>query len=226
MRKSLILPAIVAAVTLGGYVILAVHLHDQDTSFSGFLSAMMLNFWGGEQNQLIRVNLYNHSLALYQNGTLYKYAHVAGTGNPANRTATPTGQFRILSKEVRHVSGLSGVIMPLSMRFYEGYYFHDIPLTPSGKIIDTKYSHGCIRLPSDLAHMMYDWVNVGAYVEVYSSSLVRADDQQTVYHLTEDGQRQPISSERAFNAHGYQWKNVVVVPSAELEGLPLAATIY
>ena len=194
-------------------------------SMSGYLSALMLNFWGGTQDQLIRVNLYNHSIALYEHGNLYKYARVAGTGNPNNSTATPTGRFRILSKDRWHISGLSGVIMPLSMRFYEGYYFHDIPLTPAGKIIDTKYSHGCIRLPTELAKEMFDWTNVGAYVEIYSSRLARADDADTVYLLTEDGYRQPIASERAFVSHGYRWQDVVVVPPAELASMPIGGIV-
>ncbi len=216
---------VVGVVTLAGYGVLSAHLRSQDTSFSGFLSALMMNFWGGEQNQLIRVNLYNHSIALYEHGNLYKFASIAATGNPANRTATPTGKFRILSKDRHHISNLSGVIMPLSMRFFEGYYFHDIPLTPAGKIIDTKYSNGCIRLPTALATEMFAWTNVGAYVEIYSSKLARADDSPRVYLLTEDGYRQPIMTEHAFTSRGYLWKDVVVVPPAELSSMPLGTTI-
>ena len=68
MRKGLILSLFLAVTTLAGYGLLSVHLRSQDTSFSGYLSGLMLNFWGGEEKQLIRVNLYNHSLALYENG--------------------------------------------------------------------------------------------------------------------------------------------------------------
>lgn len=225
MRKSFMLPLSIAVFTVAGYGLLSVHLKSQDTSFSGYLSALMLNFWGGEENQLIRVNLYNHSIALYDHGNLYRVSRIAGTGNPNNRTATPTGKFRILSKEKRHISGLSGVIMPLSMRFYGGYYFHDIPLYPSGKVITTKYSAGCIRLPTEFATPMFDWVNIGAYVEIYNARLVRAENTLTVYLLTEDGYRQPIATERAFLSRGYQWKDVAVVPPAELSGLVMGALI-
>ncbi len=222
----LVLPVFIGVIALSGYGLLSYHLASQDTSFSGYLSGLMLNFWGGEQNQLIRVNLYNHSIALYENGTLYKLARVAGTGNPYNYTATPTGTFRILSKDRWHISSLSGVIMPLSMRFFGGYYFHDIPLTPAGAIINTKYSHGCIRLPTVLANEMFAWTNVGAYVEIYSSALARADGTQTVYSLSEDGTRRPVASERAFISHGFRWQDVAVVPPEELDGLVLGAPLY
>ncbi len=72
---------------------------------------------------------------------------------------------------------------------------------------------------------MFAWAKIGAYVEIYSSSLVRADDSQTVYHLTVDGYRYPIASERAFLAHGYHWSDVVVVPAAEIAAMPIAGTI-
>lgn len=225
MHKKIILPLFLAVVMIGGYSLFSVYLRSQDTTFSGYLSGLMLNFWGGEKNQLIRVNLYNHSLALYEDGQLYKIARIAATGNPSNSTATPIGKFRILSKEKRHKSGLSGVIMPWSLRFFEGYYFHDIPLTPAGELIDTKYSHGCIRLPTLIAEDVFNWTNIGAYVEIYNASLVRADDSPMVYLLTFDGYKQHIANEQTFLARGYRWQDVAVVPSAELASMPSAGTI-
>ncbi len=219
MRKGIALSVSILIVTSAGYGLLSRHLTSQDTSFSGYLSGLMLNFWGGENDQLIRVNLHNHAITLYQHGVLYKAAQIAGAGNPYNSTATPTGRFRILSKDKWHISNLSGVIMPLSMRFFEGYYFHDIPLTPDGRIINTKYSHGCIRLPTALAKEMFDWTNVGAYVEVYNASLAREEHSEKVYRLNEDGTRQHIVSQAAFTAHGYHWEDVAVVPDLELSGL-------
>ena len=192
----------------------------QDVSWNGYLSGLMLNFWGGEENQLIRVNLHNHSIALYQSGMLYKLSRIAATGNPNDGTATPTGKFRILSKDKRHFSG-GNIIMPLSLRFSnKGYYLHDIPLTMAGVPIDTKYSHGCIRLPHALAEEMFAWTNVGAYVEIYDASLARAEDSPMVYLLTEDGLRIPIPTEADFIAHGYHWKDVAIIPAEELNGLP------
>ena len=215
-------------VGIAGIMLLAVlvsfsgYLISQDVSWDGYLSGLMLNFWGGEEHQLIRVNLHNHSIALYQSGVLYKLARVAGTGNPNNGTATPTGKFRILSKDKWHISS-QRVIMPWSLRFSDkGYCFHDIPLTLAGARINTTYSHGCVRLPTVLAQEMFAWTNVGAYVEIYDASLARADGTLMVYLLNEDGSRVPIATEADFVARGYRWEDVAVVPAAELDGLPLA----
>lgn len=217
--------AIAVIISLAGYGAFTIHLRSQDTSFSGFLSGTMLKVWGGEKNQLIRVNLHNHSIALYQSGVLYKLAKIAAAGNPRDYTATPTGKFRILSKDAWHISSLSGVIMPWSLRFFQGYYFHDIPLTPAGAIINTKYSHGCIRLPTTLAREVFEWTRVGAYVEIYDVFLARVEDSTTVYFLTPDGFREPIANPEAFLAHGFHWEDVSVLPDQELLGLPLGPTI-
>lgn len=211
-------------VSLAFFYLLSGYLTSYDVSLNGYLSGLMLNVLGGEENQLIRVNLHNHSIALYQSGTLYKLAKIAGTGNPNNSTATPTGKFRVLSKEVRHVNS-HRIIMPFSMRFSnKGYYLHDIPLTMAGVKITSTYSNGCIRLPTDLAQEMFGWTNVGAYVEIYDASLARAAGTTRVYSLTADGMRVPILSEAEFIAHGYKWKDVAIIPYAELEGLPLVGT--
>lgn len=225
MHKNLKGSLLVAVVAISGYGLLSAYLRSQDISFSGYMSGLMLNFWGGEKNQLIRVNLYNHSIALYERGVLYKSSHITATGNPYDSTATPTGKFRILSKDKWHISRPSGVIMPWSLRFHGGYYFHDIPLTPKGQIINTLYSHGCIRLPTELAKELFAWARVGAYVEIYDSKLVRAEDAPTVYFLTADGYRQPIATEQAFMASGYRWQDVVVVPPEELASIPAGEII-
>ncbi len=176
-------------------------------------------------DSLIRVNLYSGTITLIEHGTLYKQAMISASGNPLTHTATPTGSFRILSKEPRHISSLSGVIMPLSLRFYQGYYFHSIPSYPNGGLITTRYSAGCIRLPKGLDREIYDWVHIGTRVELYRAQLARADDSPAVYLLTEDGHRQPITSERVFLARGYQWKDVAILPSAELASMPIGGSI-
>jgi hypothetical protein len=112
------------------------------------------------------------------------------------------------------------------MRFHEGYYFHDIPLTPAGAIIDTKYSHGCIRLPSAIVRTVYDWTRIGARVQIYRASLVKDAASPVVYFLTDNGLRRRIADPVAFNAHGFRWENIVTIPSGELAALPLGEVLY
>ncbi len=224
MRNKIIsIASTLGIVSLAFFSLFSMYLTSQDVSWNGYISGLMLNIWGGEENQLIRVNLHNHSIALYQSGTLYKIDKIAGTGNPNNGTATPTGNFRILSKDPWHIS-TQHVIMPLSLRFSnKGYYFHDIPLTMNGIRITSTYSHGCIRLPTSLAKDMFTWAHVGAYVEIYDTSLARAIGTTRVYKLTTDGLRVPILTEAEFIAKGYRWQDVADIPAEEIDGLTLAS---
>jgi hypothetical protein len=219
MSNRFRLPLFVAGFMLAGYGVLFFQSRIQDTSVQGYLSGLMLNFWGGERNQLIRVNLHNYSIALYERGSLYKMARIATPGNPDDGTRTPTGKFRILSKDKWHISG--SIVMPWCLRFNGPYYFHDIPLIKkTGDIIRTRYSHGCIRLPTGFAEEVFNWANIGAYVEIYDASLARADNGTTVYQLTVDGYRKPIASEQEFLSRGYRWQDVAVMPAAELAAIP------
>lgn len=229
MRLQWVLPVAIAVIALSSFGLLDDRLAQQDTNWNSFLSAATLPLTGlGGENQLIRVNLHNYQLSLFEDGRLYTSAKIAGQGNPYTRAATPTGNFRILSKEKLHVSRLSGgrVLMPLAMRFYEGYYFHDIPLYIDGTVITTKYSWGCIRIPNDFAQTFYDWTRVGAYVEIYRASLVKNSSDPRVYHLTEDGLRQPIATEQAFISRGFRWQDIAVIPTEELDALPQGEMLY
>jgi hypothetical protein len=225
-RHGLLLLAAVAGIALASLLTLDSFLASQDTTMGSYLSAVMLQATGTDGGQVLRVNLHNFQLALYEGGRLVRTAQIAGAGNPGDWTATPTGDFRILSKEKMHVSRLSGVLMPYAMRFYQGYYFHDIPLTPAGAKITTRYSLGCIRLATGLASEVYGWTRIGARVQVYRAQLAKSIGSDTVYLLDAQGNRQPFASERAFTSRGYRWEDIAVVPAAELDALTLGASLY
>ncbi|HXV27119.1 MAG TPA: L,D-transpeptidase [Candidatus Paceibacterota bacterium] len=226
MMRKLFLPAIALLVLGPSWLVLDGHLASQDTYLREYLTGMVLaSVWSPGHDQLIRVNLHNHILTAYEHGQLVRSGSVAGTGNPYDETATPTGMFRILSKEKMHVSRLSGVLMPLSMRFFQGYYFHSIPLTPDGNPIRTRYSHGCIRLPDDFSAWLFEWTRVGANVQIYRAHLARAQGDNRVYLLTADGQRRPVMTEEAFVRNGFKWQDVAELSYAEVSVLPLGAAL-
>lgn len=226
MRKDVLVWAFVIAAFAAGGRTLTLHLDQQDMSLRSYLSAAMLPLVADENGQVIRVNLHNGQVAMYEDGILWRTSTIAGQGNPYDETATPTGTFRILSKEPSHTSRLSGVIMPWAMRFHQGYYFHDIPYWPNGNEVRTRYSLGCIRLSREEAPLMYGWARVGTRVEINRYTLAKTAESDRVYQLTPDGARHPIDSELAFSTRGFRWSDIAVVPNAELQALALGATLY
>ncbi len=105
-----------------------------------------------------------HQIAIaYQNGQLLFYGRIS-SGMPGRET--PTGTFRILKKELDHISNLwpepdGGAEMPYMLRLTrDGIAMHLGP-TPNYPA-----SHGCIRMQDGFAQKMYAWAKVGTYVDV------------------------------------------------------------
>ena len=85
--------------------------------------------------------------------------------------STPTGRYRIQSKEKMHWSNQYGVWMPYAMRVVGGIFIHELPLTKDGRRIGTNalgepVSHGCIRVGVGDAESLYNWTPVGTPVSI------------------------------------------------------------
>lgn len=224
MKKPIINIFVFLILFLGFFEFYIFYLYPQEISPSGYFSGILATIIGEKSDKSIRVNLYSQTITLFENGDLVKQAKIAAAGHPRS-TPTPQGSFKILSKEKRHISTLSGLVMPLSLRFYKGYFFHGIPLTRSGYVVSTVYSNGCIRLGPGLDQEIFNWADVGTKVQVYSAQLVKSIDDPMVYFLTKDGFKEPIANEEIFNSRGYKWKDVITIPLLELEAFPQADSL-
>jgi hypothetical protein len=221
MKKLILFLILGSAVFLGFFEFYLFYLAPQEISFTSYFSNIFASLLTPESNKTIRINLYNKSLTLIENGELLKQAKIAAAGRP-KVAPTPTGNFKISLKDKRHISGLSGLVMPLSLRFYGSYFLHGLPTTLSGRIIDTPYSNGCVRLPTGLDEEIFNWADIGTKVEIYNSSLVKSVEALTVYYLNQDGTKEPISSPEEFVGRGFRWRDIVIIPLLELNALPLA----
>lgn len=223
MKKRIFFFIFASAMFLGFFEFYLFYLEPQEISSASYFSSIYASILSPESNKTIRINLYNKSLTLIENGELFWQAKIAAAGQP-KVAPTPTGNFKISLKEKRHISGLSGLVMPLSLRFYGSYFLHGMPTTLSGRIIDTPYSNGCVRLPARLDEEIFNWADIGTKVEIYNSSLVKSDDAPKVYYLNPDGTKEPISSSEEFVGRGFRWQDIQPIPSAELNILPLASS--
>ena len=223
MPKKPIVFSLVLIPVLAIFGLYYFYLYPQDISWNGFFAGILPSLTGQEDNKLIRINLHNHAIALYEDDVLIKQTRIAGIGD-LKASPTPQGNFKVLSKEKRHVNWTMKVVMPLSLRFYKGYYLHDIPETLSGKLITTKYSHGCIRLNHDLAQELFNWANIGTKIQIYDSQLVKTADSPDIYYLTENGSKELIPSPEVFQNRSFKWPDVITIPSAELNAYQEART--
>ncbi len=113
--------------------------------------------------KMIVVDLSKQEAIAYENGQPIMRGWVS-TGRPGHRT--PTGYFRVLEKDLRHVSSKyprpnGGARMDYMLR-----------LTRSGIAMHLGYvpnypaSHGCIRMENGFAQKMFRWAGVGTRVQI------------------------------------------------------------
>ncbi len=112
-----------------------------------------------KEGKYIDIDLSKMILTNFENDQPKSNYEIAAIGSPWSRP-TPKGSFRVLNKEENHFSGLARVWMPWSIRFYGGYYIHEVPYFPSGQRLTSDYSGGCIRLPIGAAEQVYNWAEI------------------------------------------------------------------
>jgi lipoprotein-anchoring transpeptidase ErfK/SrfK len=96
---------------------------------------------------------------LVDDGAVRRVVH-ASTGAPGYET--PTGSYSVFRKEANSWSVPYRVWLPYASYFNGGIAFHasdDVPASPA--------SHGCVRLPTPEAPLVYEFASVGTSVLVY-----------------------------------------------------------
>jgi hypothetical protein len=118
----------------------------------------------------IVIDLTKQEVYAYENGRLVMSGWVS-TGKYGHRT--PRGRFRILEKDLKHVSSkypkpYGGARMDYMMRLTgSGIAMH------LGFVPNYPASHGCIRLPNGVAQKFYSWAPVGTPVLIKGNTPVR-----------------------------------------------------
>ena len=107
---------------------------------------------------VVLVSLNKQQSFVYRNGITIGYTLVS-TGKKGHET--PTGVFTILQKDKDHVSSIYKAKMPYTERLtWSGICLHagGLPGYPS--------SHGCIHLPLEFSHLLFDIDELGATVVI------------------------------------------------------------
>jgi lipoprotein-anchoring transpeptidase ErfK/SrfK len=143
----------------------------------------------GAQQTAVVINLTEQAAYLFEDG---RVAFVSPIASGKEGWGTPTGSFRVISKDLNHQSGNFGLVidsygrivnpnavpgsyvppgcryipapMPYFMEFrkYVGMHAGFLPGYPA--------SHGCVRMPRDLAAEFFARVRIGTPVKVIGSA--------------------------------------------------------
>lgn len=112
----------------------------------------------------IVVSITDQKMYVYRGAKLMAVSAVS-TGKPGHDT--PTGDFKILQKQIKHRSSLyDDAPMPYMQRItWDGVAIH------AGRDPGYAASHGCVRVPIAFAKRLYAITRVGARVTITDESL-------------------------------------------------------
>ncbi|MBO5069669.1 MAG: peptidoglycan binding domain-containing protein [Roseburia sp.] len=155
----------------------------------------------------VEINLTAQHLFLYEDGELVVESDFV-SGDVADGNATPTGAFGLTYKTKNAILRGADYETPVTywMPFYGDYGMHDATWRSKfgGNIYKTNGSHGCINMPLSVAKTIYEVVEKGYPVLVYTlpgteSIAVQKQDAQTVVNLINTIGIVTLESENAIN---------------------------
>lgn len=120
----------------------------------------------------IKADLAAMKLVVYQNGAPVVEVPIKAKGKEGSWWETPSGIYKVESKERNHFSSFGGVYMPWSLEFQGNFFIHGWPTYPGGAPVASSFSGGCIRLATGDAEKVYDAAAIGMPVLVFNRSFV------------------------------------------------------
>jgi hypothetical protein len=126
-------------------------------------------------------------LSLYEEGLLVKTFPILSKGRPGTPWETPTGNYVIQAREIKHLSSIGGTWMPYSMQFYGNFFIHGWPTYANGEDVPVGYSGGCIRLSTENAREVFEFIPRGAQVSVMGGEVDISQANPSRYFLRGEG---------------------------------------
>lgn len=113
------------------------------------------------EGDYVVVNLRTMALELRNGTTTLSTIKILSKGKPGSYYETIGGLYGNDYKEKSHFSSIGHVYMPYSVHVFGNFFIHGIPYYPDGTEVSSAFSGGCVRLNTDDAHTVYDFVARG-----------------------------------------------------------------
>jgi hypothetical protein len=111
-----------------------------------------------EKKDFLYANLKEMKIILYQEGEEIKSFPVIGKGADWFLGETPLGVYNASYKTRLHFSSCARLWMPFAIQFFGNYFIHGCPYDRQGRLVQTTYSGGCIRMNTADASEVFDFV--------------------------------------------------------------------
>ena len=187
------------ALVVGGSVLLPPARSASDASTALLYRYAGANVGAGREaprdtGRSIVADLDTMHLTLYEEGVRVKTFPILSKGRPGTPWETPAGNYVIQAREIKHRSSIGGTWMPYSMQFYGNFFIHGWPTYDDGRAVPLGYSGGCIRLSTEDAREVYEFIPKGARVSVLGALPVVSATSTAQYYLRGDGVLPEVSS--------------------------------
>lgn len=139
----------------------------EDTLSTRTIGTASIDTIAQAHERMIAADLTNMKLYLFENGHATATLDILSKGKRGSRWETPTGLYKIESKEKDHFSSIGEVHMPYSMQFFGNFFVHGWPYYPGGEPVPEGYSGGCIRLSTEDAEKVFEFVKRGTPIFVW-----------------------------------------------------------
>jgi D-alanyl-D-alanine carboxypeptidase/lipoprotein-anchoring transpeptidase ErfK/SrfK len=106
---------------------------------------------------------------------------ILSVGRPGTFWETPSGDYSIKTKEIKHLSSIGQTWMPYSMQFYGNFFIHGWPTYKDGTDVPKGYSGGCIRLSTNDSKKLYELSTIGTHMHVRGSDVVSDGNNASFY---------------------------------------------
>ncbi len=132
-----------------------------------------------KEGKALVADLAEMMIRVYRDGTLEKEYPILSKGKPGSLWETPTGVYKVKTKEENHFSSIGSVWMPYSMQFFGNFFIHGWPHYVDGSSVPEGFSGGCIRLSDESAKDLFARVEVGVPVLVVNGTEIAATKAKT-----------------------------------------------
>ncbi len=142
----------------------------EDTLATHTLGTASIETLSQSHERMIGADLSAMKLYVYEKGYAVKTFDILSKGKRASQWETPTGLYKIETREVDHFSSIGAVHMPYSMQFFGNFFIHGWPYYPDGTSVPEGYSGGCIRLSTKDAEEVFTFATEGTPLFVWNSN--------------------------------------------------------
>lgn len=175
--------------------------------------------YNSKKESFVEINLRTMRLALYENGDQIKEMNIFSKGKEGSWWETPTGNYKILGKEINHFSSIGKVWMPYSVQFYGNYFIHGATYYDDGTPVSANYSGGCVRLSNEDAKIVFDFAKKNMPV------LVLEDEKTEHFGLLKPKIKNavlPVISAKSFLISDLSSGDIILEKNAD-EKMPIAS---